>query len=255
MTEHILTDLENGILTVRLNRPAKKNALTAEMYSALAEALARAGRDEEVRVLLLAGSEGVFTAGNDLEDFLRNPPQGAEAPVFRFIAGLVETDVPLVAAVDGAAVGIGTTLLLHCDCAVASDRSQFSLPFINLALVPEAGSSMLLVEACGYKKAAELLMMGEPFSAGQALDCGIVSRVCAAGEVLEEARKMAALLAAKPRGALRSTKRLLRRAKEPLADRARAEAVLFSECLASPAAKEAFTAFLEKRAPDFSRFD
>jgi enoyl-CoA hydratase/carnithine racemase len=254
MSEHILTDLENGILTVRLSRAVKKNALTAEMYSALAAALDRAGQNGDVSVVLLAGSEGVFTAGNDLEDFLRNPPKGADAPVFRFIAGLVGTDVPLVAAVDGVAVGIGTTLLLHCDYVVASDRSRFSLPFINLALVPEAGSSMLLVEACGYRKAAELLMFGEPFSADRALDCGIVSRICAPGDVMERAREAAALLAAKPRGALRATKRLLRRAREPMADRVRAEGLLFGECLESPEAKEAFRAFLEKRAPDFSRF-
>lgn len=254
MTEHVLTDLENGIFTIRLNRAAKKNALTAGMYSALAEALGRAGRDEAVRVVLLAGSQGAFTAGNDLEDFLRNPPRGADAPVFRFISGLVGADVPLVAAVDGVAVGIGTTLLLHCDYVVASDQSRFSLPFINLGLVPEAGSSMLLVEACGYKKAAELLMFGEAFSADRALECGIVSRVCAPGDVMDLAREAAALLAAKPRGALRATKRLLRRAREPMADRVRAEGVLFGECLESPAAKEAFTAFLEKRAPDSSRF-
>lgn len=254
MSEQVSTTVQDGVLTIRMDRPEKKNALTAAMYAALADALEQAGQDPGVAVVLFEGVEGAFTAGNDLGDFLQNPPQGADAPVFRFISALVETDLPLVAAVDGIAVGIGTTMLLHCDFVLASDRSKFSLPFINLALVPEAGSSMLLVEAAGYRKAAEWLLLGEPFTAAEAASHGIVSAVCPPGELAAAARELAAKLAAKPRGALRASKRLMRRRSEPLADRVQAEGALFTEALATPEAREAFSAFLEKRRPDFSRF-
>lgn len=254
MSEQVSTTVQDGVLCIRLDRPEKRNALTASMYAALAEALEQAEQDSAIAVVLFEGVEGVFTAGNDLGDFLRNPPQGAEAPVFRFISALVETDLPLVAAVDGIAVGIGTTMLLHCDFVLASERSTFSLPFINLALVPEAGSSMLLVQAAGYRKAAEWLLLGEPFTAGEAASHGIVSTVCAAGDLAAAARELAAKLAAKPRGALRASKRLMRRRSEALADRVQAEGALFTEALATPEAREAFSAFLEKRRPDFSQF-
>lgn len=255
MSEHVMTCLEEGVLSIRLQRPEKKNALTADMYAALADAIGQAGVDPAVRVVLVGGVEGIFTAGNDLEDFLRHPPRDEQAPVHRFISALAATDLPLVAAVDGAAVGIGTTLLLHCDQVFASDRARFSLPFVNLGLVPEAGSSLLLAQACGYRKAAELLMLGEPFGAADALEYGIVSRVLPAAELDDAALAAARKLAAKPRGALRATKRLLRRPAEPLADRLHAEARVFGQCLESPEAREAFSAFLEKRQPDFSQFD
>lgn len=255
MSEQVRIDLEEGVLSVSLQREEKKNALTADMYSALAGAIEDAGRDPAVRVFLLSGSGGAFTAGNDLQDFLHNPPRDADAPVHCFISALAATDLPLVAAVDGIAVGIGTTMLLHFDQVLASDRARFSLPFVNLALPPEAGSSMLLVEACGYRKAAELLMLGEVFDAAEAQACGIVSRVVPAADLAAEALAIARQLAAKPRAALRATKRLMRRPKEPLTDRVRAESEIFAQCLQSPAAKEAFAAFLEKRSPDFSRFD
>jgi enoyl-CoA hydratase/carnithine racemase len=255
MTEFILTEQDNGVLIIRLNRADKKNALTRGMYTAMADAIERAQQDPAIKVLLYTGSGGVFTAGNDLHDFLENPPSGPDSPVNRFIANMVATDVPIVAAVDGVAVGIGTTMLLHFDQVFAAERTRFSLPFINLALVPEAGSSMLLVEACGYHKAAELLMLGEPFTARQALDYGIVSRLCGEDELMQTALAAAHKLAAKPKAALRATKRLLRRAREPLADRVRAEAELFARGLESPAAKEAMNAFLEKRKPDFEPQD
>lgn len=254
MNEHILTELNNGVLIVRMNRAEKKNALTNGMYSVMADAIERAASDRMVKVVLFTGSEGVFTAGNDLGDFLKNPPRGPEAPVNRFISNMVNTDVPIVAAVDGVAVGIGTTMLLHFDQVFATKRARFSLPFINLALVPEAGSSMLLAEACGYKKAAELLMLGEPFTGDVARECGIVSRLCEPEELMEQAMAMARKLAVKPREALRATKRLMRRSKEPLGKRVLAEGELFSHGLDSPEAKEAFTAFFEKRAPDFEQF-
>jgi enoyl-CoA hydratase/carnithine racemase len=255
MSDFISTELDSGVLVVRMNRPARKNALTRDTYSVMTDAIERADNERDVRVLLYTGSEGVFTAGNDLHDFLENPPAGPGSPVNRFIANMVATDVPIVAAVDGPAVGIGTTMLLHFDLVFATSRARFSLPFINLGLVPEAASSMLLVEACGYRKAAELLMLGEPFGAAQALEYGIVSRLCEPAELQSQALAAARQLAARPREALRATKRLLRRPREPLADRVAAEGELFARGLRSAAAREAMQAFLEKRAPDFKQFD
>jgi enoyl-CoA hydratase/carnithine racemase len=255
MNDSIVTELSHGVLTVRLDRVEKKNALTGAMYTAMADAIEQAEQDRSIRVLLYTGSGGVFTAGNDLHDFLDNPPQGPDSPVNRFISKMVSTDVPIVAAVDGVAVGIGTTMLLHFEQVFATERARFALPFINLALVPEAGSSMLLVEACGYRKAAELLMLGEPFTARQALDFGIVSQLCEPEELMERALAAARVLAAKPRDALRATKRLLRRAREPLAERVLAEGEVFSRCLDAPAAREAMQAFFEKRPPNFEPFD
>lgn len=255
MSDLIATELDDGVLVVRINRVDKKNALTTEMYRELAAAIERAGSDREVGVVLFTGTGGVFTAGNDLVDFLENPPQGPEAPVYRFLDALVNTDVPLMAAVDGFAVGIGTTMLLHCEQVFATERARFSMPFINLGIVPEAGSSMLLSEACGYQKAAELLMLGEAFDGGEALRCNIVSRLCEPEELMDQALATAHKLAAKPRDALRATKRLMRRNRESLPDRIAAEGVLFNQALASPAAKEAMNAFLEKRTPDFKQFN
>lgn len=255
MSNRILTERDKGVLIVRMNRADKKNALTSDMYAAMADAIEHAGSDRRIKVLLYIGSDGVFTAGNDLRDFLENPPGGPDSPVNRFIANMVSTDVPIVAAVDGVAVGIGTTMLLHFDRVFATQRARFSLPFVNLGLVPEAGSSMLLVEACGYRKAAELLMWGEPFTAQQASEYGIVSQICEPEELLELALAAAHQLAAKPKDALRATKRLLRRPTEPLAQRVAAEGQSFSRCLGSPAAKEAMQAFFEKRVPNFEPFD
>jgi len=255
MNDSIVTEQSHGVLTVRLDRVEKKNALTGAMYTAMADAIERAEQDRSIRVLLYTGSGGVFTAGNDLHDFLDNPPQGPDSPVNRFISKMVSTDVPIVAAVDGVAVGIGTTMLLHFEQVFATERARFALPFINLALVPEAGSSMLLVEACGYRKAAELLMLGEPFTARQALDYGIVSQLCEPQELMARALGAARVLATKPRDALRATKRLLRRAREPLAERVLAEGEVFSRCLDAPAAREAMQAFFEKRPPNFEPFD
>jgi enoyl-CoA hydratase/carnithine racemase len=255
MNEFVLTEQDQGVLIIRLNRAEKKNALTGAMYTVMADAIEQAQQDTGIKVLLYRGSEGVFTAGNDLHDFLENPPAGPDSPVNRFIANMAATDVPIVAAVDGVAVGIGTTMLLHFDQVFATRNARFSLPFINLALVPEAGSSMLLVEACGYRKAAELLMLGEPFTAQQALEYGIVSQLCEPDELMGRALEAAHKLAAKPKDALRATKRLLRRPREPLAQRVQAEGELFSRGLESPAAKEAMNAFFEKRAPDFEQFD
>jgi len=255
MTNNVATTLDNGVLIVSLQRPEKKNALTPKMYSALADAIVWAERDRSIKVILFTGSEDSFTAGNDLGDFLDNPPHQNDRPVDRFISHITTTDVPLMAAVNGLAVGIGTTMLLHFDQVLASHDARFSLPFINLALVPEAGSSAQLVSICGYQKAAELLMLGEPFSAGMALEYGIVSRLCSQEELMDEAMAIAGKLASKPGAALRATKRLMRRPPEALLQRVQAEGEIFTECLASPAAKEAMTAFVEKRPPDFKQFD
>jgi len=255
MSPHVQTELEQGVLIVRINRPDKKNALTPDMYAALADAIEQAENDKATKVVLYTGTDGVFTAGNDLGDFLRNPPSGPDAPVNRFIAKMTTTDAPLMAAVDGIAVGIGTTMLLHFDRVFATGRSRFSLPFVNLGLVPEAGSSQQLVEICGYQKAAELLMLGEPFSAAEALASGIVSRLCTEDELLEQALDYARKLAARPRRALRATKRLMRRPTEPLPARIVAEGELFLENLEGPAAREIISAFFEKRAPDRSKYE
>lgn len=255
MTKNVSTTLDEGVLIVSLQRPDKKNALTSKMYSAMADAIVWAERDRSIKVVLFTGSGDAFTAGNDLADFLADPPHQGDRPVDRFIANISGTDVPLMAAVNGLAVGIGTTMLLHFDQVLASHNARFSLPFINLALVPEAGSSAQLANLCGHQKAAELLMLGEPFSAGQALEYGIVSQLCTAEDLMGEAMAIARKLASKPVDALRATKRLMRRPPEPLLQRVQAEGELFAECLASPAAKEAMTAFLEKRPPDFKQFD
>jgi enoyl-CoA hydratase/carnithine racemase len=255
MTDHVKIERDESVLIIRMDRPEKKNALTTEMYSLMADAIESAGSDRTIKALLFTGSGGVFTAGNDLYDFLHNPPRSPDSPVNRFIRAMVTTDVPIVAAVDGAAVGIGTTMLLHFEQVFATERARFSLPFINLGLVPEAGSSLLLVEACGYRNAAELLMLGEPFTAGQALEYGIVSRICDPGDLFDAALGFARKLASKPGTALRDTKRLLRRSKEPLPRRIEAEMELFARGLESPAAKEAMQAFFEKRPPDFKDFD
>lgn len=255
MTNQVLTEVDSGVLIVRLNRAEKKNALTSEMYTAMADSIDHAEGDRAIKVVLLTGSDGIYTAGNDLGDFLSNPSGDADRPVNRFIAKIVTTDIPLMAAVDGPAVGIGTTMLLHFDQVFATENARFSMPFINLALVPEAGSSLQLVEACGYKKAAELLLLGEPFGAGEALDYGIISRICPADELMEQALGMARKLASKPRDALLATKRLMRRPKEPILQRIQAESDLFFERLTSPAAVEAISAFMEKRSPDFSKFE
>lgn len=255
MAETILEEFDSGVLTVRFNRPDKKNALTPEMYAVMADAIERAEQEQDVRVVMFAGNGGVFTAGNDLADFLTNQTNDPDRPVNRFIHNMSTTDVPLLAAVDGLAIGIGTTMLLHFDQVFATGRSRFSLPFINLGVVPEAGSSQQLVAACGYQKAAELLMLGEPFDAETARDYGIVSRLCAEDELMSEALDFARRLALKPQRALRATKRLMRRPAEPLADRVEAEGELFFQCLRSPAAREIISAFIEKRTPDTSKFD
>lgn len=248
----ILTAKADGILTITINRPEKKNALTSAMYAAMADALEAAETDAAVRVIVFAGNGGAFTAGNDLQDFLNNPPQGDESPVFRFLRAISTASKPLIAAVNGVAVGVGTTMLLHCDLVYVGTDARLSLPFVNLALVPEAASSLLLPAMIGYHRAAELLLLGEPFNAETAKDYGIANAIFPDARVLPEAMQVAAKLAAKPPTALRLTKQLLRQTRGDIAGQMAAEGVHFRSQLKSAEAREAMTAFFEKRPPKFS---
>ena len=256
MSQHVLSTVEGAVARVGLARPEKKNALTGEMYQALAGALAQAEGDAGVRVVLLHGTAECFTSGNDLKDFLERPPEGGPAPVFQFLDRLATARKPLVAAVGGPAVGIGTTLLLHCDLVYATPEARFQLPFVALGLVPEAGSSLLLPALAGYHRAAELMLLGQPFGIEKALAAGIVTESVPAPELLERALAAARALAALPPAAVRLTKQLMKRGQAPrVAEQMAEEARIFRERLASPEAREAMTAFFEKRRPDFTRFE
>ncbi len=251
----IKTATHNGVATIEMARPEKKNALTQAMYTAMADALIAAHADNSVRAVLITGQPGCFTSGNDLEDFMQRPPQGADSPVIRFMHALLDIDKPVVAAVTGAAVGIGTTMLLHCDLVYVSDEARLAMPFVSLGLVPEFASSLLVPALLGHAKATEKLMLGEPFSGSDAVDCGIANAVLPAGEVVSHARRMAERFNALPPGAVQETKRLMRaplraQVKEVMAT----EAALFAQRLRSPEAMAAFQAFFQKRKPDFSKF-
>ena len=256
MTTDILVERANGVLTLAFNRPDKKNAITAAMYQTMADTLVEAQRDASVRAMLIRGSASIFSAGNDLEDFMKAPPMGENAPVFQFLRALSSADKPLVAAVAGPAVGIGTTLLLHCDLVYAADSASFSLPFAQLGLCPEAASSLLLPRVAGYQAAAEKLLLGEAFDAAEAQRMGFVNRVLPASEVDALAASQAAKLAALPASSLRVTKSLMKRAShQELQTQMSEEAVHFGKMLIAPEAREAFKAFFEKRKPDFRQFD
>lgn len=251
---NVLVSREDAILRIQLDRPEKKNALTAAMYAALADALHGADTDASLRVVVIHGNEAGFTAGNDLADFMSNPPGGMDAPVIRFLQALSRAEKPLVAAVTGPAVGVGTTMLLHCEFVFAADTAKFALPFVNLGLCPEAGSSYLLPLAAGYRRAAELLLLGEPFDATTARECGLVTRVLPAAEVVDAAMATARKLAERPATSVLMTKRLMRRTLQSTIDSVVSEeAGHFLALMHSPAAKEAFAAFFEKRKPDFSK--
>lgn len=246
---------DGAVLIMAFNRPAKKNAITAAMYQTMADALKHANEDPGVRVVLLRGTADIFTAGNDLEDFMKNPPLGPDSPVFQFLYNVAHAKKPLVAAVNGAAVGIGTTMLLHCDAVYAADNARFSMPFTTLGLCPEAASSLLLPAIAGYQRAAEKLLFGEPFGAAEAKEMGFVTQVLPAAEVAAHALARAQKLGALPATSIRATKALMRSAHiKAIEMQMTDESALFRKMLASPEAKEAFSAFFEKRKPDFSRF-
>jgi enoyl-CoA hydratase/carnithine racemase len=250
----IITELSNGVLRVELNRPERKNAMTGPMYSRLAEILGEADKNDEVRVVLWHGAGDAFTAGNDIQDFQENPPTGRTSPQWRLTEEFLKFGKPLVAAVHGVAVGGGTTMLTHCDFVYAAESTRFQIPFINLALTPEFGSSFSIPARAGHLRAAELFMLGEPFTAAHAADLGLVTKVVADADVLATAKATAEKLAAKPAGALRTHKRLLKRASlGPLRDAVGAEGVEFAERVQSAEAKEAFSAFFEKRPPNFAK--
>ena len=249
----ILTHTEAGVMTLTLNRVDKKNSITTAMYASMADALDAAAQDAAVRAVVLQGHATVFSAGNDIGDFLNNPPAGGESPVFRFLRAISSFPKPLVAAVCGPAVGIGTTMLFHCDLVYAGDNAAFSMPFVNLGLCPEAASSLLVPQMMGYHRAAEALLLGEPFMAEAALEVGLVNRIVPPTEANGIAQVQARKLAAKPASALIATKRLMKQGQAAAVSKQMAEeGALFARMLAEPAAREAFSAFMEKRRPDFS---
>jgi enoyl-CoA hydratase/carnithine racemase len=252
----ILTSIENGILTIEFNRPDKKNAITAAMYQTMSDALNAAETNAKVRAILFQGKPEIYTAGNDLEDFMENPPSNEAHPVFQFMQSISHATKPIVAAVSGAAVGIGTTMLMHCDLVYAADNAKFSLPFAQLGLCPELASSLLLQQIAGYQRAAEKLLLGEPFLAEEAHQMGLVNKLIPAAQLAEFARGQVMKLVALPSASLRTTKRLMRSAQL-----AAIEATIteennnFSAMLVAPEAKEAFAAFFEKRRPNFTQFE
>jgi len=252
----IKTATLNGVATIEIARPDKKNALTREMYQAMADALLAANADKAVRAVLITGQPTVFTSGNDIEDFMSSPPRDESAPVFQFMRALLACEKPVVAAVNGAAIGIGTTLLLHCDFVYVSDEARLAMPFVGLGLVPEFAASLLVPRLMGHVRAAEKLLLGDPFTGANAVEFGIANAVLPASEVAAQARRVAERFNHLPPGAVRDSKRLMRsHDREQVLSTIATEAEIFAARLRSPEASEAFQAFFQKRAPDFSKFD
>src|SRR5438105_13922657 len=250
----IITERSGSILRIQLNRPAKKNAMTMSMYVTLADLLNDAAKDDRIRVVLWHGAGDSFCAGNDVEDFLKNPPGPGESPQARLMKALMNFDKPIVAAVHGAAIGGGTTMLTHCDFVYAGESAKFQMPFINLALVPEFGSSCTVPARIGHIRAAELILLGAPFDARRAAELGLVTEVVPDSDLRAKATDTARKLAAKPAAALQASKRLMKQPfREQLKAAMKAENEEFSVQVRSDDAKEAFSAFLEKRKPDFTR--
>ena len=251
----IKTAVLNGVFTIEIARPEKKNAITIDMYQSMADGLKAAQADGSVRAVLITGQPGIFTSGNDLDDFMKRPPSGTDSPVFQFMQALNGCEKPVVAAVTGAAIGIGTTMLLHCDLVYVADEARLAMPFVSLGLVPEFASSLVVPQLMGRVKAAEKILLGDPFSGTEAVELGIANAVLPTAEVVPHARRIAERFNALPPGAVRDTKKLLRRAgTESTLQAIQAEAAIFAERLTSPEAREAFSAFFQKRKPDFSQF-
>ncbi len=250
----IITERSGSILRIQLNRPAKKNAMTMSMYVTLADLLNDAAKDKGIRVVLWHGAGDSFCAGNDVEDFLKNPPGPGESPQARLMKALMNFDKPLIAAVQGAAIGGGTTMLTHCDFVYAGESATFQMPFINLGLVPEFGSTYSVPMRIGHIRAAELILLGLPFDARRAVELGLVTRVVPDKELLATATETAEKLAEKPAGALQACKRLMKRSsREQIEQAMKVEGEEFASRVRSAEAREAFTAFLEKRPPNFTR--
>ena len=247
MSNHVLTRRDGDVLRLVLARPEKKNALTADMYEALIHALEVAAMDKSVGALMIEGSGGSFTAGNDIADFIAHASGGgSDMAALRFVRAIAASDVPIVAAVDGVAVGVGTTMLLHCDLVYASPAAKFRMPFVDLGLVPEAGASLLLPARVGLARASELLMLGDAFGAEAAREMGIVNAVIEPPALFEQALEKARALAAKPRNALRTTRKLIRGDRAAVLARIDEEAVAFAAAMASDEARAAFMAFMTK---------
>jgi enoyl-CoA hydratase/carnithine racemase len=252
--EEIITEYSGSILRVELNRPTKKNAMTSSMYVTLADIFNDAAKDQRTRVVLWHGAGDSFCAGNDIEDFLKNPPGPGESPQARLMNALVDFDKPIVVAVQGAAIGGGTTMLMHCDFVYAGESARFRMPFIDLAVVPEFGSSCSVPARIGHVRAAELILLGLPFDAKRAADLGLLTRVVSDQNLLATAAETARKLTTKPAGALQASKRLMKRSvREQIKAAMKVENEEFSVQVRSQDAKEAFAAFLEKRPPDFNR--
>ena len=251
----IKTATLNGVATIEIARPEKKNAITGAMYLQMAAALDAAKADASVRAVLITGQPGIFTSGNDIEDFMKRPPGSTESPAFVFMKALIGCDKPVVAAVTGAAIGIGTTMLLHCDFVYVSDEARLAMPFVSLGLVPEFASSLIVPQLMGNARAAEKLLLGDPFTGADAVECGIANAVLPASEVAIHARRIAERFNALPPGAVRDSKRLMRRARsQATLETIAVEGELFGARLRSPEAQEAFSAFFQKRKPDFAQF-
>jgi enoyl-CoA hydratase/carnithine racemase len=252
--DEIITERSGSVLRVELNRPAKKNAMTSSMYVTLADVFNDAVKDEQVRVVLWHGAGDSFCAGNDIEDFLKNPPGPGESPQARLMNALVDFDRPLIAAVQGAAIGGGTTMLTHCDFVYVGESAKFQMPFVNLALVPEFGSSFSIPARIGHIRAAELILLGQPFDARKAADLGLVTQVVSDQSLLATATETARKLAAKPASALQASKKLMKQSfRQQIKAAMRAENEEFSAQVRSQDAKEALAAFLQKRPPNFNR--
>jgi enoyl-CoA hydratase/carnithine racemase len=252
--DEIITERSTSVLRVQLNRPPRKNAMTSNMYVTLADVFNDAARDERVRVVLWHGAGDSFSAGNDIEDFIKNPPGPGESPQARLMSALVDFDKPLIAAVQGAGIGGGTTMLTHCDFVYAGESAKFQMPFVNLALVPEFGSSFSIPARIGCIRAAELILLGQPFDARKAADLGLVTQVVPDQNLLATATETARKLAAMPAGALQASKKLIKQSfREQSKAAMQAENGEFSVQVRSEDAKEAFAAFLQKRLPNFNK--
>jgi enoyl-CoA hydratase/carnithine racemase len=249
MSEHIRVERNGAALAITLARPERRNAITAAMYTALADTVEQASADRSIRAISFRGEGQDFTAGNDLADFLGALPRGdEEIPVWRFLRVLAQCETPIVAAVHGNCVGIGTTMLLHCDLVIAEDGTRFSLPFVDLALVPEAASSLLLPRLAGRRRAARYLLLAEPFGVDEAIAIGLASHRAAPGELEKALDTIVAALLTKPAEALRQTQRLLRcEAREEVLERMRMEGAAFAERLQSAEVKEAIEGFFQRR--------
>jgi len=248
MSEHVRVGKSGGVLAITLARPERRNAITVDMYGALADAISGAFEDGTTRLITIRGEGQDFAAGNDLADFLEARPSDEDIPVWRLLRALAECELPIIAAVHGNCVGIGTTMLLHCDLVIADDSARFSMPFVDLGLVPEAASSLLFPRLAGRRRAARYLLLAEPFGADEALAIGLVSHRVASGQLDGKLEEITAALLAKPAGALALTQRLLRTgAQDEILARMKLESSMFAERLDSPEVKEAITAFFSKR--------